>query len=494
MKDELDALERNGTWTLEDLPPGKHAISSGWVYKIKYTSTGEVERLKGRLVVHGNRQVAGIDYNETFTPIAKMGIVRTFLAVAAVRNWELHQMDVHNAFLHGELSEEVYMKLPPSYTCSQPGKVCRLCKSLYGLEQAPRQWFAKLSAALKHYGFTQSYTDYSLFNYIQGTVSLHVLVYVDDLIIAGSSATVIARFKRYLNSCFHMKDFGLLKYFLGIEVARSPAGIFLSQRKYALDVLTEAGMLGCKPIDTPMEQNHRLALVKGAPMDHPDSYRRLVGRLVYLSVTRPELSYSVHTLAQFLSDPQVPNWEAALRVLRYIKGSPGQGLLLRSNTDFTLTAFCDSDWAACPTTRRSLSGYLVFLGCSFVSWKTKKQPTLSRSSAEAEYRSMAVTTCELKWLKSLLASLGVSHTSAMWLFCDSQSAIHITKNPVFHDHTKHIETYCHFVRDELLVGRLATSYVPTGHQLADILTKALGRRQFGFLLRKLGIHDLHAPT
>ncbi|XP_057247165.1 uncharacterized mitochondrial protein AtMg00810-like [Beta vulgaris subsp. vulgaris] len=162
------------------------------------------------------------------------------------------------------------------------------------------------------------------FEALWGDVSLHVLVYVDDLIIAGSSTAVISRFKRYLNSCFHMKDLGLLKYFLGIEVARSPDGLFLSQRKYALDVLTEAGMLGCKPIDTPMEQNHRLALVKGVPFDNPDSYRRLVGRLVYLSVTRPELSYDVHTLAQFLSDPQIPHWEAAIRVLRYIKGSPGQ--------------------------------------------------------------------------------------------------------------------------------------------------------------------------
>ncbi|XP_057251474.1 uncharacterized mitochondrial protein AtMg00810-like [Beta vulgaris subsp. vulgaris] len=291
-----------------------------------------------------------------------------------------------------------------------------------------------------------------------------------------------------------MKDLGVLKYFLGIEVARSSEGIFLSQRKYALDVLSESGMLGCKPIDTPMEQNHRLALVDDAPLSDPDRYRRLVGRLVYLSVTRPELSYAVHTLAQFLSAPMVPHWEAALRVLRYLKGSPGQGILLRSRNDLCLSAYCDSDWAACPTTRRSLSGYLVFLGCSLVSWKTKKQPTVSRSSAEAEYRSMAVTTCELKWLKSLLSSLGVLHSRPMRLFCDSQSALHIAKNPVFHDRTKHIEVDCHFVRDELLAHNLSTCYVPTGHQLADILTKALGRSQFSFLLRKLGIRDLHAPT
>lgn len=493
MKEEIDALERSGTWTLEDLPPGKKAIGSSWVYKIKYHANGDVERLKGRLVVFGNRQVAGIDYNETFAPVAKMGTVRIFLAVAVAQNWELHQMDVCNAFLHGDLEEEVYMQLPPGYSSPLPGKVCRLRKSLYGLRQAPRQWFAKLSDALRKFGFVQSYADYSLFSYQQGNVSLHVLVYVDDLIIAGSSHDVILRFKQYLSSCFHMKDLDVLKYFLGIEVARGNEGLFLSQRKYALDLLTEAGMLGCKPIDTPMEQNHRLAYAEGDPYEHPAQYRRLVGRLVYLSVTRPELSYSVHTLAQFLSNPQIAHWDAAIRVLRYIKGQPGQGILLRPS-DMQLNAFCDSDWAACPLTRRSLSGYFVLLGRTPVSWKTKKQPTVSRSSAEAEYRAMAVTTCELKWLKSLLRSLGVVHSQPMRLFCDSQSALHIAKNPVFHERTKHIEADCHFVRDELQVGNISTAYVPTGHQVADILTKALGRQQFGYLLRKLGICDLHAPT
>nr|XP_021852182.1 uncharacterized protein LOC110791730 [Spinacia oleracea] len=243
-----------------------------------------------------------------------------------------------------------------------------------------------------------------------------------------------------------------------------------------------------------MEQNHRLAYAEGDPFAYPKQYCRLVGRLVYLSVTRPELSYSVHTLAQFLSAPQVLHWDAATRVLRYLKGSPGQGILLSPMPHISLTAFCDSDWAACPLTRRSLSGYLVFLGRSPITWKIKKQPTVSRSSAEVEYRSMAVSICELKWLKSVLFSLGVLHPKPMQLFCDSQSAIHIAKNPVFHDRTKHIEVEYHFIHDELVNGNVNTSYVPTGHQLADILTKALGKQQFTFLLRKLGIRDLHAPS
>ena len=323
------------------------------MFRTKYHSTGAVERLKARQVVHGNRQIKGIDYNETFAPVRKMSTVRVFLAVAISKGWELHQMDVCNAFLHGDLEEEVYMKLPSGYSSSVPSQVCRLRKSLYDLCQAPRQWFAKLYSALRHFGFKQSYTDYSLFSYQQRAVSLHVLVYVDDLIIVGSSADVISKFKQYLSTCFHMKDLGNLKY-------------FLSQQKYALDVLKEVGMLCCKPIDTLMEQNHRLAYEKDNPYERPDQYRRLVGRSVYLSVTRPDLSYAVHTLAHFLTATQVAHWDAAVRVLRYVKGHSGQGILLRPDT-LLLTAYCDSDWAACPFTRRSLSGYTALLGSSLVS-------------------------------------------------------------------------------------------------------------------------------
>lgn len=494
MKEEIRALENNGTWTLELLPPGKKALGSQWVYRTKFLSNGEIERLKSRLVVLGNHQQAGIDYTETFAPVAKMTTVRIFLAIAASKNWELHQMDVHNAFLHGDLDEEVYMKLPPGFECSDPNMVCRLRKSLYGLKQAPRCWFAKLVTALKEYGFLQSYSDYSLFTYTKTGIQINVLVYVDDIVISGNDSAALCTFKSYLSDCFKMKDLGPLKYFLGIEVARSSAGLFLYQRKYTLDIISEAGLLGAKPSGFPIEQNHKLGLASGDLLEDPESYRRLVGRLIYLAVTRPDLAYSVHILSQFMQEPRTEHWEAALRVVRYLKGTPGQGILLSADCDLTLQGWCDSDWAACPLTRRSLTGWLVFLGKSPVSWKTKKQHTVSRSSAEAEYRSMATITCELKWLKGLLLSLGVHHPKAIKLFCDSQSALHIAKNPVFHERTKHIEVDCHFVRDAINEGLISPSHVPTSSQLADIFTKALGKMQFDNLLSKLGIHDPHAPT
>jgi len=235
-----------------------------------------------------------------FAHVVKMVTVRIVLAVATMREWELHQMDVHNAFLHGELHEEVFMKMPPRFHVQQPNKVCKLHKSLYGLKQAPRYWFAKLSATLKKYGFKQSYLDYSLFTLQHDEVQLVVLVYVDDLIVSGSHPTPIRWFKNYLSTCFHMKDLGVLKYFLGVEVARSPTGIYLCQHKYALDIISESGLLGAKPASILLEQNHRLPLANGCFLENTEQYRRLVGQLIYLCFTRPELSYSVHTLSQFM--------------------------------------------------------------------------------------------------------------------------------------------------------------------------------------------------
>ncbi|KAJ4790834.1 Retroelement pol polyprotein-like [Rhynchospora pubera] len=494
MQAEIEALERNNTWTLEELPKGKTAIGCKWVYRVKYNSDGAVERYKARLVVLGNRQKEGVDFNETFAPVAKMVSVRTFLAVAIAKNWELHQMDVHNAFLHGDLNEEVYMKLPPGFASTHPGQVCRLRKSLYGLRQAPRMWFSKLVSALETYGFIQSKADYSLFAYRNGNIFITVLVYVDDLVIAGNNGEAILNFKSYLSRAFSMKDLGMLKYFLGIEFARNATGLVLCQRKYTLDILAEYGLLGSKPAATPLEQNHNLSTLHGESMAEPEKYRRLVGKLIYLTITRPELSYSVHILAQFMQNPLSAHYDAALRVLRYLKNSPGQGLLLRADNDLRLYAYCDSDWAACPLTRRSLSGYFILLGRSPISWKTKKQHTVARSSAEAEYRSMAAAACELTWLRSLLQFLGVSHPEPVKLFCDSQAALHIAANPVFHERTKHIEIDCHYVRDQICAGLIEAFYVRSSDQLADLFTKSLGKQQFTYLIGKLGICDLHAPT
>ncbi|CAH9095242.1 unnamed protein product [Cuscuta europaea] len=208
-----------------------------------------------------------------------------------------------------------------------------------------------------------------------------------------------------------------------------------------------------------MEPNHRLAVTQTPLFSYPDRYRRVIGKLIYLTLTRPELSYCVHILAQFMQSPCTEHWEAVLRVLRYVKSNPGQGILLRANSELNLQGYCDSDWAACPLSRRSLTGYIVLLGGSPISWKTKKQPTVSRSSAEAEYRSMATVGCELIWLKSLLNSLGILHSRPMEFFCDNQAALHIASNPIFHERTKHIEIDCYFIRDLLQKDVISTRHL-----------------------------------
>ncbi|XP_068317088.1 uncharacterized mitochondrial protein AtMg00810-like [Pyrus communis] len=254
---------------------------------------------------------------------------------------------------------------------------------------------------------------------------LVLLVYVDDVILARNNLEDIGNTKLFLANQFKLKDLGQLKYFLGIEVARSQHGISLLQRKYALEILDDAGFLGVKPSRFPVEHNLSLTQFDGKLLDDASAYKRMVGALIYLTITRPDLTYVVHILSQFMDKPRQPYLEAAHKVLKYIKQTPGQGILLPSTGSLQLRAFCDADWAHCKDIRRSITGYCILLGQAPVSWKTKKQTTVSHSSAEAEYRSMATTCCEVTWLKNILKDLGVNHTQPVTLFCDNQAAIHI---------------------------------------------------------------------
>ncbi|XP_072072000.1 uncharacterized protein [Arachis hypogaea] len=341
---------------------------------------GTIERHKARLVAQGFTQIPGVDYIDTFSPIVKMSTVRVLLTVAAAKNWHLHQLDVNTAFLHGDLHEDVYMKLPKGLQCSDPNLVCKLTKSLYGLKQASRQWNIKLSAVLADLGFTPSENDHSLFTKFTGTTFTAILVYVDDLVLAGDHLSEIQAVKIFLDDKFKIKDLGLLKFFIGMEVARSNA---------------DCGLLGAKPASTPMEFTTSLSKVSGSPLPDATIYRRLVGRLLYLTNTRPDLSYSVGCLSQFMDSPTYAHLKAAYRIIRYLKQSPATGLFFSVNNSFTLSGYTDSDWGACKDTRKSISGYCFFLDQTLISWKSKKQATVSRSSSKAEYRALANGTCEL---------------------------------------------------------------------------------------------------
>jgi len=316
MNMELRALEDNKTWLLTPLPLGKKAIGCKWIFRTKFKSDGSVDKLKARLVAQGYSQQFGIDYDETFAPVAKMTTVRTLLTVAAIKQWCVNQMDVSNAFLHGDLQEEVYMALPQGYTsygCKitpqyaetegvirpKPGDmVCKLVKALYGLKQAPRQWFTKLTSALLAYGFQQSKADYTLFtkNCKNGDF-LVILIYVDDMILAATNEGAMVKLKTYLHSKFHMKDMGVLSYFLGLEITSSSTGFFLCQRKYIQDLLVDMHMEYSKPLQLPLGSHIKLTQFAGKPLSSPDIFRRLVGKLIYLTITRPDIAFAVQVLS-----------------------------------------------------------------------------------------------------------------------------------------------------------------------------------------------------
>ncbi|CAL1400086.1 unnamed protein product [Linum trigynum] len=489
---EYRALEANGTWELCYLPPGKRAIACRWVYKIKFNADGTIERFKARLVAKGFTQIEGIDYHDTFAPVAKLVTVRCLLAVAVSRGWIIHQLDVNNTFLHGDLEEEVYMTIPQGFAAPGDTRVCRLRKSIYGLRQASRNWYQKFTQALLELNFVQSRADHALFTYRRGAIFVVALIYVDDVILTGNDMSFIQCVKDFLNDRFTIKDLGDLKYFLGIEVARSPRGMVLNQRKYMLDILAESGLTAARPSPTPIEQSHHLGHDPSAPAADPASFRRHVGRLLYLIVTRPDITYAVNILSQAVQSPTQAHVDAAARVLRYLKSCPGRGLFLSASRDLTLTAYCDADWAGCPLTRRSTTGFFITLGSSPISWRTIKQSVVARSSAEAEYRAMANTVSEVLWLRWLLCDLGVRHTAPTPIYCDNQAALHISANPVFHERTKHVELDCYFVRERVQSGDVLPLKIATADQPADTFTKGLSVDQFSHLLVKFGLLDIHS--
>ncbi|CAL1358238.1 unnamed protein product [Linum trigynum] len=329
--------------------------------------------------------------------------------------------------------------------------------------------------------------------WIQGRVVV-VFVYVDDILIAGSYLGDIEQLKLFLSKEFKVKDLGQMSYFLGLEVLRDHKGIFLSQRKYCLELVTDTGYLEVKGCLSPIDCNVKLSATQGDPLPDPSVYRRLIGRLHYLTITRHDIIYAIQQLAQYQGAPCVEHLQAAHRVIRYLKQTPGQGLMLRSDSKLELSGFCDADWASCPDSRRSLTSYCTFLGTSLITWKTKKQTTVSRSSSEAEYRALAQVVCEVQWLRNLLLEMGVQVPLPIPLFCDNKSAMHIGENPVFHERTKHIEIDCRYTRERLKSGLIHLSHVRTDDQIVDIFTKGVSRYRLKFLLDKLGVHNAYSPA
>ncbi|XP_071727260.1 uncharacterized mitochondrial protein AtMg00810-like [Rutidosis leptorrhynchoides] len=432
MTEEFRALIKNGTWELVPRTPDMNIIRSMWIFKHKFRANGLFERYKARLVGDGRSKQVGIDCTETFSPVVKPATIRTVLSLALQNSWSIHQLDVKNAFLHGTLSET-----------------------------APRAWYQRFTEYVSRLGFIHSKCDHSLFIYKHGTDTAYIVLYVDDIILTASSKSLKDMIMRHLDAEFSMMDLGQLSSFLGISVTHTPTGLFLNQATYARDILERADMLHCKPAKTPVDTKSKLSARAGPVFHDPSFFRSMAGALQYLTFTRPDISYAVQQICLHMHAPHDGHMGALKRILRYIHGTIDHGIYLSKSPSRSLVAYTDADWAGCPDTRRSTSGYCVYLGDNLISWSSKRQPTLSRSSAEAEYRGVANVVSESCWLRNLLLELHQPVRKATIVYCDNVSAIFLSSNPVQHQRTKHIELDIHFVREYVARGQVRVFHVPS---------------------------------
>ncbi|GJV99266.1 ribonuclease H-like domain-containing protein [Tanacetum coccineum] len=449
MRDEYTALIKNKTWTLVPRPPDSNIVRCMWLFRHKYMAYGTLSRYKARLVANGSTQLEGVDADETFSPVVKPGTIRTVLSLAASRHWPIHQLDVKNAFLHGDLSETDYMHQPLGFR------------------------------------------DYVHPDY--GTDTAYLLLYVDDIVLTASSESLLQQIIGSLHKEFAMTDLGSLNYFLGISVTRDSSSLFLSQKKHASKILERAHMVNCNSSRTPVDTESKME-ADGDPVSDPTLYRSLASSLQYLTFTRPDISYVVQQVCLYMHDPREPYFSALKRILRYVRGTLAYGLQLFSSFTSDLVAYSDADWAGCPTTQRSTSSYCVFLSNNLFSWSFKRQPTLSRSSAEAEFHSVANAVAETCWLCNLLRELHTPLTFSTLVYCDNVSAVYLSCNPVQHQHTKHIEIDIHFVRDLVAAGQVRVLHVPSRYQFADIFTKGLPSALFEEFRSSLSIRCPPALT
>ncbi|GJV27478.1 putative ribonuclease H-like domain-containing protein [Tanacetum coccineum] len=446
MQDEIHEFDRLEVWELVPRPIYVMVIALKWIYKVKLDEYGDVLKNKARLVAKGYRQEEGIDFEESFAPVARIEAIRIFIANAATKNMIIYQMDVKTAFLNGDLQEEVFVSQPEGFEDQDnPTHVYRLKKALYGLKQAPRAWYDTLSKFLLANNFFKGAVDPTLFTRKSGKHILLVQIYVDDIIFASTDHNACHIFSKEMSSKFQMSMMGQMSFFLGLQVSQSPRGIFINQAKYALETLKKYGMDLSDPVDTPMVDRLKLDEdLMGIPVDQT-RFRGMVGSLMYLTASRPDLVFAVCMCARYQAKPTKKHFEAIKRVFRYLKGTINMGLWYPKDNAMSLTAYADADHAGCQDSRRSTSGSAQFLGDRLVSWSSKKQRSTAISTTEAEYIAMSGCCAQILWMRSQLKDYGFDFNKIP-LYCDNKSAIALCCNNVQHSRSKHIDIRHHFIQ------------------------------------------------
>jgi transposase InsO family protein len=487
MKSEMDALVANGTWDLASLPAGRKAVGSKWVFKTKRNAKGDIIRHKARLVAKGFTQVQGVDFTDTFAPVARFTSFRLLLSIAAQEDWLLEQTDVSTAFLNAELKEQIYMDQAELFEVRGEGGeklVCLLKRGIYGLKQSPRYWNNLINTWLLEFGFVRSATDPCVYVLHRADSILVLVLYVDDMLYGSNDKLLMHAFKTAIAKRFRISHEGPVAWLLGMDISRSAAGISVRQSKYIRDMLARFNMSDCKPMASPAVKG--LTLTEGEPGKAEQAamkakpFASLVGSLLYAMVcTRPDIAAAVLAVSRHMSNPSEQHWTAAKRILRYLHGTQSMGLTFRRDGG-GLLGFSDADWGGDTVTRKSTTGFLFLFGGAAISWSSKLQATVALSSVEAEYMALSTTVQEALYVRNLLADIGFPQAQSTPVLCDNQGSLALAKDPVFRPRTKHIDIRYHFIRERIEQGVIKVEYCPTESMVADALTKPLQGAQFEF--------------
>lgn len=496
MKDEMDSLAKNKTWDLVELLESKKVVGCKWVYKLKKGADDTVLKYKAKLVAKGFSQKAGIDFHEIFSPVVKLVSIRILLALVALYDLELEQLDVKTAFLHGDLDEAIFMEQPQGFAQNRNKRfVCKLRKSLYGLRQSPRQWYKKFDSFMVGQNFTRSKYDHCVyFKKLENDMFIILVLDVDDMLVASKSMFEINRLKAQLARAFDMKDLGAANQILGMQIHRDGKNgkLWLSQKKYVEKILQRLNMNKVKPSNIRLASHFKLSSGLSPSSDEEKQYMsrvpyaNVVGSLMYAMIsTRSDISHAVGVVSRYKANPRKEHWVAVKWVLLYLRGTSDYCITFDGCSD-EACGYVDSDFAGDLDKRRSTSGYVFSLAGGAIIWMSKLQNIVALSTTK--YIAASHACKEAIWLKGLLGELGKVQ-NIIKKFCDSQSAIHLAKNPAYHSKTKHIPVKYHFVRHVVNEGGVVLEKVHTQKNSADMFTKPVTLEKLRWCLASLGLQE-----